>query len=288
MVSKITRLKVPTSSGLFPGGTLLTTAASVSPTWRIPNRPAPGEFKPLYRPSPTLALDCPLFELTPEGAAHWMAMEGWTQDEAALLLAGANPLHIREFDADPNIYKPDYTSCGHLGLTLRLQRAHEMAVLAFPCPPLKVLTWAKSKHAIPAPFEALLPVPVVATAPTATPVSAPATDTAPKIDAGLDFTILATRKQLIDAFGGFTGMDAAWFDNLNTSPKLKAARKFTGQGGRGHIAEPLFCPYEVMQWVANPKRKKGKPLSGATAWRLLKSHFGKVYDRYSIGDPNVD
>lgn len=117
-----------------------------------------------------------------------------------------------------------------------------------------------------------------------------ATDTAtpaPVVPDEIDFTMVATRKELIDAFGPFTGMDKTWFDNLNTSPKLKAARKYTGQGGR-HNAEPLFCPYEVMQWMADPKRKKGKPLSDTTAWRLLKSHFPKVHNQYSIGDPNAD
>ena len=97
----------------------------------------------------------------------------------------------------------------------------------------------------------------------------------------------ATRKELIDAFGKFTGMNMSWFDNLNDSPKLKAARKQAGQGGR-HSAEPLFCPYEVMQWLANPKRKKGTPLNDTTAWRLLKTHFSEVYNQYSIGDPNAD
>jgi hypothetical protein len=82
-------------------------------------------------------------------------------------------------------------------------------------------------------------------------------------------------------------MDKSWFINLTDTPKLKAARKFTGQGGR-HSAEPLFCPYEVMQWLADPKQKKGKPLRDTTAWRLLKSHFPKVYNQYSIGDPNAD
>jgi hypothetical protein len=103
----------------------------------------------------------------------------------------------------------------------------------------------------------------------------------------IDFTMVATRKELIDAFGKFTDMNMTWFDNLTDTPKLKAARKFTGQGGR-HSAEPLFCPYEVMQWLADPKRRKGKPLSNQTAWRLLKGNFSKVYNQYSIGDPNSD
>lgn len=119
--------------------------------------------------------------------------------------------------------------------------------------------------------------------------TAPATDTAkpaPVVNDEVDFTMVATRKELIDAFGRFTEMNMTWFDNLTDAPRLKAARKFTGQGGR-QSAEPLFCPYEVMQWLADPKRKKGKTLSDTTAWRLLKNHFPKVYNQYSIGDPNA-
>ena len=103
----------------------------------------------------------------------------------------------------------------------------------------------------------------------------------------IDLAMVATRTELIDAFGNFTGMDKSWFDNLTDSPKLMAARKFTGQGGR-HSAEPLFCPYEVTQWLADPKRKKGRRLNDTTAWRLLKSNFPKVYNQYSIGDPNTN
>ncbi|MDP1999604.1 MAG: hypothetical protein Q8K22_08430 [Rhodoferax sp.] len=102
-----------------------------------------------------------------------------------------------------------------------------------------------------------------------------------------ELTMFATRTELIDAFGKFTDMDKSWFDNLKDAPRLMAARKFTGQGGR-HSAEPLFCPYLVMQWMADPKRKKGRKLNDTTAWRLLKSHFQKVYDQYSIGDPNTN
>lgn len=103
----------------------------------------------------------------------------------------------------------------------------------------------------------------------------------------IDFTMLATRNELIDAFGRHTGMNMTWFDNLTDTPKLNDARKVTGQGGH-HSVEPLFCPYEVMQWLADPKRKKGKPLLVETAWRLLKGNFERVYNQYSIGDPNAD
>ena len=101
-----------------------------------------------------------------------------------------------------------------------------------------------------------------------------------------DFTLVATRQQLVNVYGRFTGMDMTWFSNLKDTPKLKAARKFIGQGGRGHIAEPLFCPYEVMQWLIDPKRKKGRSLTETKAWQLLRVNFPKVYEQYVIGDPN--
>jgi len=103
--------------------------------------------------------------------------------------------------------------------------------------------------------------------------------------ADLDFDMLATRRQLIDAFGTFTGMDITWFKNLKDMPALKDARSIQGQGGRGHIAEPLFCPFAVMRWLVSPRRKKGRPISDATAWRMLETHFPKVYAANSIGDP---
>lgn len=109
---------------------------------------------------------------------------------------------------------------------------------------------------------------------------------APVVADEIAFDMMATRQGLIDAFGRFTGMSTAWFKNM-TDSRLKDARKFVGQGGRNNV-EPLFCPYEVMQWLADPKRKKGKPLGEATAWRLLKSHFPKVYNLHSMGDPNAD
>lgn len=100
-----------------------------------------------------------------------------------------------------------------------------------------------------------------------------------------DFSMLATRDQLIKAFGAYTGMNKSWFYNLKDTPSLLAARKITGQGGRGHIQEPWFCPLEVMQWLANPKLRKGNPMTPETAWRMLENHFSKVYSKNSVGDP---
>jgi hypothetical protein len=102
---------------------------------------------------------------------------------------------------------------------------------------------------------------------------------------GPDYKMLASRDQLIKAFGAFTGVDATWFKNLKDTPKLRSARKVTGKGGRGHIAEPLFCPYEVMDWLIDPKRRKGKSIQPYTAWRILETHFPTVYNTRSIGDP---
>ena len=103
--------------------------------------------------------------------------------------------------------------------------------------------------------------------------------------AATDFAMLATREQLIAAFGTFTGMNADWFRNLKDTPALLAARRITGQGGRGHLAEPYFCPFAVMQWLVDGKRKKGRPLSGRKGWELLERHFPMVYASRSIGDP---
>ncbi|WP_382155482.1 hypothetical protein [Hydrogenophaga sp. ANAO-22] len=101
----------------------------------------------------------------------------------------------------------------------------------------------------------------------------------------IDFAVLATRDELIAAFGAFTGMNLSWFKNLSDTPALKAARRVTGQGQRGRTVEPLFCPFEVMQWLISPKRKKGRPLGQEKAWERLEQHFPKVYALRELADP---
>lgn len=98
----------------------------------------------------TLPLDCPLFELTEVGAAHWVVMDAWTLHEAALLLSGADPKRVSEFDKDASTPKPDLSSCGYVGIFDRLSRASEVGVLLFPAAPLTVCEWASKKHGIPA------------------------------------------------------------------------------------------------------------------------------------------
>ncbi len=102
------------------------------------------------------------------------------------------------------------------------------------------------------------------------------------------YSMLATRDKLIAAFGVFTDMDDSWFDNLKDTPKLRAARKVPGQGGRGHISEPWFCPYEVMKWLIDPKRRKGRPMGVETGWRMLKKHFPKVHEAHEAEAPQPD
>lgn len=112
-------------------------------------------------------------------------------------------------------------------------------------------------------------------APQAVPVAQPE---------AIDFGMLATPEQLINAFGNFTGMRKDWFDNLTDTPRLLAARKVVGTGGKPHTP-PLFCPFEVMQWLIDKKRKKGRKVSAEKAWQLLQDNFEKVYNRHSVGDP---
>jgi hypothetical protein len=108
-----------------------------------------------------------------------------------------------------------------------------------------------------------------------------------KSDDAIDHSALATRQQLISAFGTFTGMSEEWFDNITDKPKLLAARKVVGKSRKGEIVVPLFCPYEVMLWLVGGKlRAKGaKKVSLNTGWRLLQRHFKIAYELVSKNDP---
>ena len=101
-------------------------------------------------------------------------------------------------------------------------------------------------------------------------------------------SLLATPDQLVTAFKPHTGMDASWFGKLGDTPQLMKARKVAGQGGRGHTRVPFFCPFEVMRWLIDPKRRKGRPMAVSTGWRLFKTHFPKVHAIHAEFDPNAD
>lgn len=100
----------------------------------------------------------------------------------------------------------------------------------------------------------------------------------------IDPSKLATRTELINAFGSFTGMCDQWFDSLKDKPALLRARKRAGMGQRGQTLEPLFCPFVVMNWLVDPKRKTGRPLSLNKGWEILEKSFPKVHAERSVGD----
>ena len=110
------------------------------------------------------------------------------------------------------------------------------------------------------------------------------TPTSP-ISTEIDYTLLATREELISTFGPATGMDLGWFKTLKDSQGLLAARRVKGRGQRGRTQEPLFCPYAIMQWLIDPKRRRGRKLTSKKGWDLLERNFPRVYAQYSIGDP---
>ncbi len=97
-----------------------------------------------------------------------------------------------------------------------------------------------------------------------------------------DYSLLATPAELLDAFGKW-GMKAAWFDDLNSRQWLLDARRKKGQGQRGHVIEPLFCPYAVMNGLIGKVRKANR-LNADTAWRTLEHKFSKVYAAFESHD----
>ena len=110
----------------------------------------------------------------------------------------------------------------------------------------------------------------------------PVTEEPPPLD---DYSALATREQLVAAYGRFTGMSMKWFDNVTDTPALLAARKVDGVGARGSTTQPMFCPWEVMVWLANTKRKKGRQFQSADKpWELLERHFPAAYAKHSRDD----
>lgn len=100
----------------------------------------------------------------------------------------------------------------------------------------------------------------------------------------IDWPLLATPEQLIAAFKPSTDMEQSWFDKLKDQPGLQEARVVKGISGR-RPEPPWFCPYLVMQWLINPRRKVGRPIRQERAWALLQQHFPKVYNEHSVADP---
>ena len=117
----------------------------------------------------------------------------------------------------------------------------------------------------------------------ADPASAQETAAPAPVVAELDYSLLATPAELLDAFGKW-GMGAAWFDDLNSRQWLFDARRRKGQGQRGNVIEPLFCPFAVMNGLIEKVRKANR-LKPDTAWRTLEHKFPKVYATFEGYDP---
>lgn len=97
-----------------------------------------------------------------------------------------------------------------------------------------------------------------------------------------DWALLATRDVLVQAFGAF-GLKREWFADLNSRRWLHDARKVKGQGQRGHVVEPMFCPFEVMNGMVVHSRTSN--LRATAGWRLLELNFPKVYLANQVADP---
>ena len=99
----------------------------------------------------------------------------------------------------------------------------------------------------------------------------------------LDYSLLATPEQLVDAFGKW-GMQVAWFDDLNSRKWLLNARRVKGQGQKGQTFPPMYCPFAVMNGLIEKVRKKNR-LSPDAAWRTLEHKFPKVHVAFEQHDP---
>lgn len=99
----------------------------------------------------------------------------------------------------------------------------------------------------------------------------------------IQYDLLATRDQLLDAFQSW-GLQPAWFKDLRSHSWLKAARTCKGQGQRGHVVEPLFCPYAVMIGLVNHIRGRTR-MSPEKGWEILERRFPLVYGAKAIADP---
>ena len=113
---------------------------------------------------------------------------------------------------------------------------------------------------------------------------APETDTAkPALEVKLDYSLLATPTELLDAFEKW-GLRAAWFAELDSHKWLLEAQRKKGQGQRGNVIPPLFCPFAVMNGLIGKVRKANR-LQPDTAWRTLEHKFPKVHATFESHDP---
>ena len=198
-------------------------------------------------------------------------------DEAALLLAGHDPNKVRLTD-DFNIDTPEVSHVDVKRLFKEFDGQH----------PSSLAKWLAAARKA-----GLVVHPVVAQIvdnPSAVAVQQTDPDlmhSPPGQSTAVDYSLLAEPKRLIEAFGRNTGMNLKWFRDVKESPGLEKARKVPGKPGRGGFPA-MYCPYEVLLWLIDPKRKRGQHLHPNTYWRLLQQNFPKVYDMHAREDTRMD
>lgn len=213
-------------------------------------------------------------------ASDWWALSGLDPDEAAMLLCEQDP------HEEPTPEKTTTSETTPLDYR-KLLRAFEDAAKREPRP-RTLSDWHRHASAAGLRYHSWIDRYILSMEPSCNANSDQAVSSKKAGNmATADFKLLATREQLIEAYGSFTGMDASWFSNLTDTPALLAARKVVGQGGRGRIAVPLFCPFEVMGWLANSRRRKGRTLRAEKAWELFEKNFPTVYNIHSVADPRT-
>ena len=261
--------RTTTSSPIHEGDVPVSTPSSVAP-------PA-SDKKTIKR----VNFKQPLISLSETNASAilmgWDRRQLWDAELAAKLIALGGPIDIRsELELDAS-YPPApsmavaYSSCLE---EIKLSKGND-ASFPMVASPRKWLMWAQEHDYEIAHLISILPKDQV---PRQFPKDAVVAN-----DHDLDD--LATPDELIKAFGPCTGMDQSWFDK--PEGKFLMAKKVNGKSGR-RPHPPLFCPYEVMQWLISPRRKKGQKISVLTGWRQLKKHFSNVYDRYESLGPEFE
>jgi len=98
------------------------------------------------------------------------------------------------------------------------------------------------------------------------------------------YEVLASRTELIEAFK-YYGVELKIFRALKDRPGLKAACRVKGKGQKGSRAEPMFCPFEVINWLVKTGVKEKPRLNDFMGWHILETKFPNVYAEKSIGDP---
>ena len=96
-----------------------------------------------------------------------------------------------------------------------------------------------------------------------------------------DVKYWATTDSLVEAFEKY-GLTEEKIRNGSTK-YIGNARKLPGQGGKGRAAQPMFCPYEIMQGLVHKARPN--KLSEKRGWDILEKKFPATYSKFQEQDP---